>query len=160
MHNVLDQAFNPANLCHHEWGILWLDAKDHTHFQLHRESVFRDHLKWTERVDHLARGPFHSLVCRGNNNGCDCQRVHIVTTRADNGLLYATITLRHDICFVSSFIKPTVGWIASKHFRFDLFRRPFVVDLVKTSCSLLCLLSLFALHSLAYFLCHLAADLI
>src|SRR3989442_2706946 len=53
-----------------------------------------------------------SLVGCRNDDRRNGQRVHVVTTGADDGFLNAAITFGHDVGFVRAFIKPPVVRIA------------------------------------------------
>src|SRR5258708_12940604 len=108
MHYVLNQTLDAADFRYHEWRVFRLDAKHHAHFQLHREAVFRDHLKRIEGVDDFARGPFNRLVRRGNYDRSDGECVDIVPTWTNAGFLVASITFRYHIGFMYPSIKPPV----------------------------------------------------
>src|SRR6185503_3209234 len=113
MHHVLNETVDAADLRDHEGSILRLHAKDDAHFQLHRETILGDHLKWIESVGDFAGGPLHGQVCRRNYYGADRERVYVIATRTDHCFLYAAITFRYDVGFVCTFIKPAVRRIAA-----------------------------------------------
>src|SRR5689334_21155326 len=100
MHHDLNQTFDTANLSHYERRVFGLHAKDDAHFELHRETVFRDHLEWVERVGNFTRGPFHRLVGGGYDDGRDGEGVDVVTSWSNYRLLNTTITFGHDVGFV------------------------------------------------------------
>src|SRR5437764_8996814 len=157
MHHVLYQTFDAADLRHHERRIFRLHSKHDAHFQLHRETVFRNHFKWIERVGNFARSPFHRLVRGRNHDRADGQSVDIVSTWANYCLLNTTITFRYDVSLVSAFIETSIGWIARHQVLLDLFGCALIVYRVEASCRLLSLLPFLALHSLPDLRSHLAS---
>ncbi len=134
MHHVLNQTFDTANLSHHERRIFGLHTKDHAHFELHRETVFRDHLEGIERVGYLTCGPFHRLVCSRDNDRADSQRIDVVTSWSNYSLLNTAITFRHDISFVGAFVETPIGRIAGHQVSLNLLDSALVVHDVETSC--------------------------
>src|SRR5678816_4198853 len=108
MHHVLNETVDAADLRDHEGSVFRLHAEYDAHFQLHRKTIFRDHLERVEGVGDFAGRPLHGQVCRWNYDGADRERVYIIATRTDHGFLYAAITFRHHVGFVGPFIKPAV----------------------------------------------------
>src|SRR6185369_5610211 len=132
VHYVLDQLLNRADLSHHEGRIFGLDAEDDAHFELHRETVLRDHLERVEGVIDFARCPFDRLVRRRDDDGRHRQRVEVVTTRPDDRLLYAAIAIRNDVGFVRALIEALIGGVFHHEVLFDLLHGAvFVVELVE-----------------------------
>src|SRR5205085_3160581 len=160
MHHILYQTFDAADLRHHERRVFRLHAKHHAHFQLHRETVFRNHFEWIERVGNFARSPFHRLVRRRNHGRTDGEGVDVVSTWANDCLLNTTITFRHDVSLVSAFVETSIGWIASHQVLLDLFDCALIVYRVEAGCRLLSLFAFLALHSLPDLCGHLAPDVI
>ena len=96
------------------------------------------------------------MIRRWNNDRRNRQGVDIVTSRANHGFLDPAITFGHDIGFVGALVEPPISRVAAHQFSLDFFR----VGLVQMFRRLGRLFLLFALHSLAYFGGHLAANVI
>src|ERR1051326_6847619 len=160
MHYILDQTIDAADFRHHERRIFGFDAKDHTHFQLHRKSVLRDYFERVEGVDDLARGPFDGLIGGGNYDWSNRQRVDVVAARPDNRLLYSSITFGHDVSFMGAFIQTPIGRVAGHQFDLDFLSRMTIVNLIQSRRRLFSLFFLFALHARAHLGPHLPPDFI
>src|SRR5215213_5149294 len=158
MHHVLNQPVDAANLSYHERRVFRLHTKDNTHFQLHRETVFRDHFEWVEGVGNFTRSPFHRLVSRGNDDRADGQRVDIVTSGPNHGFLNTTITFRNDVSFVCALVESPIGRVARHQISLDLFGGALIVHHVETSYRILDLRPFLTFHSLPNFRSHLTPD--
>jgi hypothetical protein len=93
-------------------SIFRFDPEDDPHFELHCETIFRNHLEWIECLGELFGSPFDRLVGRRNDDRRDRQRVEVLAFGADDHLLNAAIAIRHDISFVRARIETPVRRIA------------------------------------------------
>src|SRR6185503_7697774 len=157
MHHVLNQTFDAANLRDHERRVFRFDTENNAHFQLHRETIFRDHLEWVERVGNFTRGPFDRLVRRRNDDWRDCEGVDVITAWANYGFLNTAIPFGNDVSLMSAFVETTIRGIAHHQVALDLVGSALVVHDVETRGRFRDLLLFFAFHALANFRRHLFA---